>query len=63
MYKCCNTFKSAAKCDPGTEDTAVLLQMNLDIKEEERDKIAAKVKNEVLHMAGLRAVPQEVFVS
>ena len=37
--------------------------MNLDIKEEERDKIAAKVKNEVLHMAGLRAVPQEVFVS
>lgn len=56
-------LKSAAKCDSGTEDTAVLLQMSHDVKKEERDQIAKKVKNEVLHMAGLRAVPQEVFVS
>ena len=63
VYKYCNIYKSAAIGASGTEDTAVLLQMSLDIKEEERDQIAGKVRHEVLHMAGLRAVPQEVFVS
>ena len=52
-----------AKCDSEDEDTAILVQVSPDVKDEEHDQIAKNVKEEVFHRAGLRAVPQEVFVS
>lgn len=59
----CCILNFAAKDDTGTEDTAVLLQRDLQREHVEHDQPA---EDEVLHMAagvGLRTVPQEVFVS